>query len=136
MFRFLLANIVLLSLLVTIPCYCENYYVDVNCGSDEAGYGSIDKPYKTISYGLSQVTGSKDNPAEIHVFDGTYNVEAGEVFPLTMKKYVSLVGETRDTTVIDASGANNTAIYYLQVKNSIIRGFTITGGSGVYIPDD
>ena len=128
--------LLLLFIIAALPVFCDEYFVNVSTGSDEEGLVSIEKPFKTISYALSQVDGTKNNPAFIHVSEGTYNIESGEVFPLTLKRHVNILGENMSTTVLNASGADNTVIYCLQVSNVSIRRFTITGGTGVYLPDD
>ena len=78
--------------------FAENYdyYVNAVTGSDTSGDGRESNPWKTITYALSQVGGTEEDTATIHVAAGNYNVELGESFPLQMESYVSLSGDDEE----------------------------------------
>ena len=70
-------------------------YVDWAAG-DDAGTGSATSPVKTITRGLELASSGMT----IHVANGTYGVDGGERFPLTITDSISLEGEDWEETVI------------------------------------
>ena len=120
--RHLLAVFLLFLTTLAVPVFGADYYVSTG-GSDTSGDGSPGNPWKTITYTLSQVTGSPGDPAVINIAAGTYNTGLGETFPINLEDYVSLKGSNSDTTVIDASGADTSVIYADSVSNITIEGF-------------
>ncbi|MBN2209629.1 MAG: DUF1565 domain-containing protein, partial [Candidatus Coatesbacteria bacterium] len=105
-----------------------DFYVDADDG-DDGNDGSIDFPWKTITHALSQVTGTSSSPKTIHVLEGVYSYSNNEeTFPLNVKSYVSLIGEDRETTILDAEGAAYHVIICDGVDAVIIEGLTATGG--------
>jgi uncharacterized repeat protein (TIGR01451 family) len=105
------------------------YYVDAVYGSDLDGDGSQDAPWRTVSYGLSQVSGPD---TELHVAPGVYNSALGETFPIVMKPGVQLIGTDRTATILQGStGAHivhfpGTGFF---TETTVIRGFKITNGN-------
>ena len=97
-------------------------------GSNLTGDGSYEKPWKTITYAISQITGTSANPITIHISSGTYNLALGESFPINLESYVSLKGSNKTTTIIDATGANNLVLLCTSIYNLSIEGLTVTGG--------
>ncbi len=103
-------------------------YVSADTG-DDANDGSLESPFKTITHALASVVGSEAHPVTIHVAAGTYAQSTNsETFPLNMESWVSVKGEDRDRTVLDAEGMAYHVIYCDEVENLTIEGFTITGG--------
>lgn len=110
------------------------YYVDAVYGSNLTGDGSLQAPWQTITYALSQITSSN---VEIHVAPGTYNQALGESFPLVMESDVSLIGAGYATTIIAGNSAANNPNYSLlyfpptetYTVTTVISGFKITNGS-------
>jgi len=104
------------------------YYADASLGND-ANDGFQHAPWKTITHALDSVEGSEENPITIHVASGKYSASTnGETFPLTMKSWVSLSGDDRDSTILDAGDGSFRVICCDSVDNLSVRGFTITGG--------
>jgi len=96
---------------------------------DDSNDGSRGAPFWTITHALESVEGSGLNPVTIHVAAGSYTASTnGEAFPLCMKSWVSLSGEDREATVLDAEQVAHHVIYCDGVDYTSIRGFTITGG--------
>ena len=122
---------ILFFLTFALPCFAGDYFVDINSSSDITGDGSEEKPWKTITYALTQVTGKSRNPAIIHIAEGNYDITNGEVYPIVMNNYIYLVGAYRRTTILDASGfTESSAIYCYNVLGVGIDSLTITGGTG------
>ncbi len=106
----------------------RHYFVDAIAGSD-SGPGTGEAPFKTITHALALVVGSEARPAVIHVSAARYASDSnGETFPLNTKSWVSLRGEDRETTVLDAAAAADHVIFCEGSNNLSIEGFTITGG--------
>jgi uncharacterized protein (TIGR02145 family) len=118
-----------------------DYYVNAATGDNIPANGTLTNPWKTITYALTQISGSGRT---VYVSAGSYNTAVGETFPIMIKDGVSLVGAGIDVSIIDA-GNTNTVIKCVSITDSTTRveGFSITGGyltypadllgSGVYI---
>ena len=94
-----LTQIIVLSLLLnlfSLTCSGLEFYVNASTGSDANTGLTIENPWKTITYALSKVNGSKENLQTINVASGIYNLSNGEVFPIKMKSYVILKEENDD----------------------------------------
>jgi len=120
-----------LSMLIS-PCLSGDFFISQS-GSNFTGEGTKDNPWKTITFGLSKVDGSESDPIKFHVGMGVYDISSGEMFPLNMKSHVSIIGESRNTTIIDAEGANASVFLCNSVDNTILESLTITGGDATKI---
>ncbi|MBP6872580.1 MAG: DUF1565 domain-containing protein [Bacteroidales bacterium] len=103
----------------------------VNPLGDDSNNGlSPDEPLKTIGFALSKILSDSLHPNTIHLANGVYSLENGEKFPLNMRSYVSLIGESRDSTILDASNT----IYHLYgnffTNDYVVKNITIKYGNG------
>ena len=110
----------------------NSYYVSVN-GDDSTGMGTVEDPWKTITFALTQLTPDSLNNDTLHVLPGRYSPSAtGESFPLNLPSFLTLKGAGRDSTVFDAEAVLDSilrrVINIISVNESVIQGFTITGG--------
>ena len=78
-----------------------DHYVDIASGVDVPGGGTLQAPWKTIAYALSQVGAPGDR---ILVAPGVHDAAAGEVFPLEMRSGVSIEGSGIGQTVLRGAG--------------------------------
>jgi len=63
------------------------------------------EPLQNIHYAVTLIKADSLNPRTIYVADGIYSPSLNnQYFPLHMKSYVSIVGESRENTIIDAEG--------------------------------
>jgi len=124
---FLLISIMLIS---CKSLFAADYYVDANIGSDTTGDGSSGNPWKTITFALTQVGGSASDPEVINIAAGIYDLALGENFPITISSYISLKGESRDATVLDATGASASVLYAQDESNISLENLTLTGSTG------
>ena len=130
---------ILISVAIIIFCFgpagAKDYYVDGKNGSNSSGDGTLTKPWKSITYALSQVNSGTDMHT-IHVAAGTYDTSI-ETFPVAMKNKISLEGGGRDNTILDAQGTE-TVIRFENVSDpgTKIEGFTIMNGQGQYVPGE
>jgi len=106
----------------------SDYYVDAELGDDDND-GLRDTPWRRIIHALGSVRGSEAIPVTIHIAPGIYSYTTnGETFPLRMRDYVSLAGDDRETTVLDAGGFSSSVIFCANDEDVSIQGCTITGG--------
>jgi len=112
---------------------------DTNSGLNPA------EPMQSIFMAMYCIASDPDDPKTIHVADGHYSHSLnGQLFPIPIKSYTSLEGESREGTILDADGlfSNIKVSAYSQSWNvrklSIINGRTgiSTSHSGDYSLDD
>ncbi|MBN1591873.1 MAG: DUF1565 domain-containing protein, partial [Candidatus Coatesbacteria bacterium] len=107
-----------------------DFYVNADYGDDNDDGRSPGSAFKTITHALSVVQGSdKWGDVTIHVAAGTYSATTnGETFPLHLKEYVALIGDDRETTILDAEDSAHHVIFCYAKEAVAIEHFTITGG--------
>jgi hypothetical protein len=107
----------------------QNLFVDPNGDNQNNGL-SPDEPLKDISFALLKMSSDSIQPDTIHVSNGIYSQSTGEKFPLSLKKNVSIQGENRDSTILDAEDE----IYILKgivyADNYKISNLTLRNGNG------
>ena len=123
-------TIALVLLSFNALCLANDYYVDAVNGDNSKTGAAQDQAWKTITYTILHAAASQGNPAVIHIAASTYNMALGETFPLTMDDDIQLIGDNKDTTIIDATGSSSSVIYSQYADNVKIEGLTITGGEG------
>lgn len=126
-----------LVLFLSASAYGTDYYVDANNGSNDNTGVSKDDAFKTITRALSEVLSLQTRPVSINIARGAYDITIGEKFPLEMQSYVSLIGEDRENTIVDASDYLSinpllkSIIHCEYVNNGLIKNFTLQGGTGI-----
>ena len=120
--------------------FADNFYVDARKGSNSTGDGSKEKPWFTISFALSKITGAGH---AIQVAPGTYDTVMDgvfpEIFPLLIRSGISLIGVGADSTIIDAKASNtamrfeNTGSAQIKIEGFTIRGGKNSAGGGVFL---
>jgi len=124
----LITNLIILTIFFTSSSFCKDYYINAVKGSNNYSGTLPEDAWKTINHTLSQVDGTPDDPAEIYIFNGIYDIELGESFPIYPGNNISLIGEDMDNTIIDASGSSSSVFILLEVVNIFFENLTITGG--------
>ncbi|MBW4660390.1 MAG: DUF1565 domain-containing protein [Drouetiella hepatica Uher 2000/2452] len=117
----------------------EVVYVDPVKGDDRAT-GKLTEPLKTLTAALRQTVST------IRLSPGTYSIEGGEVFPLTIAAGVSIIGDPanrgRDITLVGGGKFNSPtfaqqSVTLLMEGDAQLRGVTITNssakGTGIWI---
>ena len=98
------------------------YYV-APAGTDAVGYGTtLDKPFKTIKYACSSITGT----ATLYVKSGVYSEE----LPITIPPNVALVGDELRSTIVQPTTGYTTSDMFQVSDGSAIRNMTLQGLSG------
>jgi len=76
----------------------------VSADGDNSNSGiSADEPLQSIAYALAKIRSDSLMHKTIHIADGIYSALLNnQYFPLHLKSYVSIVGESRENTILDA----------------------------------
>lgn len=106
------------------------YYVNSTIGDDQNN-GSRSRPWKTITHALENIGGAEPSrPARLEITSGNYSAAAnGEVFPLEVRSYVTIVGTGPESSVLDAGGAAPHVFLLDGVLSVTIEGMALTGGA-------
>jgi hypothetical protein len=120
-----------ISILIIEQAFGTDYHVDRNNGSNITGNGTQSNPWETISYALSKLSGTGHT---LYIANGIYDTKpstAGwyEVFPLTMLDGISLIGESKDSTIINADSTNCVISCINIGDGTTLSELTITGGN-------
>jgi hypothetical protein len=102
-----------------IEPYRGELYVSPTGNDDNAGR-SPESPLKTIAEAAIRIAPDSTLGLAIHLADGVYSASTGQKFPVGMRSFVSLVGESQEETVLD--GENETMLIYDYYSN---LGYTI-----------
>jgi len=116
---------IIVILMSAVSLYAADFYVDTD-GLNHPDNGSEDSPFRTVTYALAVADTTDGSPHTIYVAEGRYS--GLELFPLPMLDNVSIIGEDRDDTILDASNSNTSVIAAIDVSNWSIQNLTITGG--------
>lgn len=114
-------------------------------GSDEIGDGSINAPFKTISYAINQAT-TNSRDIVIHIRCGTYAGELNTMLVLSSMNNITLIGSGLNDTVIDGEnryylaeiteGPNKIVFTNLTVKNMFYNqssAIIVNKGANLYL---
>jgi hypothetical protein len=72
-------------------------------GDDSNSGISPDQPMKSIFMAMYNIASDSENPKTVHVANGHYSPSLnGQLFPIPIKSYTRLAGESREGTVLDA----------------------------------
>jgi hypothetical protein len=101
----------------------------VNPNGDDSNSGlSPSEPLKTITIALIKSQADSLNPHTIYLANGVYSSSTnGENYPLNMRNYVSLSGESETGVILDADSLNR-VIECVYDQGTTIENLTITGG--------
>lgn len=81
-------------------------YVSVD-GDDSNSGLSPEDPLRSITMAIFKQKEDSLDIKTIYVTDGVYSEETGNMFPLKLKRYTKLIGESRDNTIIDCGGISS-----------------------------
>ena len=111
----------------------SDVYVDPNqdeeCTDDGCGYENM--PFKTITFALQMIMPSGNNQVTLHLANGTYSPNTGEVFPIILPDYVNFKGQDKELTIIDAMNTGR-VVHISSISNSFLSNFTIQNGQTMY----
>jgi len=79
----------------------HDLYISSDGNDDNSGL-TPDDPMKTIALAFQKIESDSNSPKTIYVAAGIYSQELNDqIFPFSAKKYVSLIGEEMNTTVLN-----------------------------------
>ncbi len=91
---------------------------------------TTDEPLKNIYFALSKIYSDTLNPKTIHLANGIYDTASGEKFPLNLRAYVNITGESRDSTILDAHRQTFLLYGNAYTHNYSLNQMTIRNGNG------
>ncbi len=101
----------------------HDLYVSAD-GDDENSGLSPEEPLQNIHFALTKIKADSLHHRAVHVADGLYSPSLNDqYFPLHMKSYVSVIGESRDNTILDAE-LGMSHIYardYLEINEGFLQ---------------
>lgn len=102
----------------------QDIFVSPDGDNNNSGI-SPDEPLQSIAYALAKIHSDSTMQKTIHIADGTYSVsQNNQIFPLHLKSYVDLVGESRENTILDTE-FNGGHLYGMDPQNRYkIENFT------------
>lgn len=112
-------------------------YVAVDGDDNNSGLTS-DDPFKTIENALTFIESDSLNPYNIYLADGVYGPSTnGEEFPIYLKSYISLIGESVNSTILDGENTTDGVILGFHqnlpaLENITIRNASSNYGGGIY----
>jgi len=108
---------------------------------DDLNSGLIpSEPLRTIQRAMQKIISTNDDPHTIFLSDGVYSPSSNqEQFPINVKRYVTISGESRSGTILDAEATAR--VVTIQSYDARLEYLTITNGyssmgAGVYIDGD
>ena len=108
----------------------DDLYVAPDGENSNSGL-TLDDPLATLNYALALIKPDSLNNNTVYVADGVYSFnENDNWFPLNLRSYISLEGESMANTILDAEEFPNSRFMYGRLirYNSHIKKFTMTNG--------
>ena len=85
-------------------CLDQNVYFVNPASGDDQNSGTEESPFKTIRHALTMIKKGDNNTTTIYLSAGRYSsTDNGEIFPIVLPDNVHLIGDDRETTVLDAN---------------------------------
>jgi hypothetical protein len=109
---------------VIIPQYAD-FYVSTE-GSDNNSGLAPGQPLKTIAMALHKIRADSLHQHKIYLANGVYsNSNNGQYLPINLKSYVSFVGESESSTIIDGDNRFSAFGGYNSEQAAVIKNMTI-----------
>ncbi len=107
----------------------QNLFVSPDGNNSNSGL-SPDEALKDISFALLKMKSDTITPDTIHIANGYYAPSTGEKFPLSLKAEVSLIGEFRDSVILDGEDSIYIMHGIYNANNFSIKNMIIQHGNG------
>ena len=89
--------------------WSQDYFVNPVSGSNGNDGQAVDRAWKTITYGLTQVPPG----ATLNLASGVYDATSGEVFPMNLTRSIGVKGSGYETTrIINDATDVDTFVYF------------------------
>lgn len=109
----------------------SDLFVNPTIGSDSNDGLSFEAPLKTISHALLLIASDSLSSNTIYLSNGTYSPNTNnEKFAFGAKSYVSIQGESMDSTILSADTLSALLTCYPYLKNFSLKNVTLENGYG------
>ncbi len=103
----------------------HDLYVSTIGNDDNSGL-SITDPIKTIAVALQRIKSNSSTPKTVYVAEGIYSKELNnQIYPFSGKKFVSLIGENTETTILKNDYSESTYTLRHDNGSSTFEKFTL-----------
>jgi len=103
-------------------------YVNPDGDNNNSGITQYE-PLRMIAFALTKIASDSLHPNTIHIADGTYSPSLNdEKFPLNMRSYVSLIGDSMENTILVGDHLTKLIQAEDMEKYYAIKNLTITNG--------
>ena len=103
----------------------QDLFVSEEGDNNNSGTSATD-PLQSIAYALAKIRSDSLMHKTIHIADGIYSVSQNDqYFPLHLKSYVSIVGESRENTILDAELYGGHIYAYDPQRDYAIKNLTL-----------
>ena len=111
----------------------HDLYISTDGNNSNSGF-TLEEPMKTIALALQKIESDSLNPKTVYVDAGIYSRELNDqIFPFSAKKYVNLIGENMNTTVLNNDYNESTYIMRHDKGFSTLENLTFrTSGQNSY----
>jgi len=105
-------------------------------GDDNHSGHSPAEPMRSIFMAMYRIASDSENPKTVHVANGHYSPSLnGQLFPIPVKSYTRLVGESRESTVLEAEFNSNIVFVSAHTEEFHIQELTLKNGvTGLSVP--
>ena len=89
-------------------CLDQNtFFVNPSSGDDQNA-GTEEEPFRSIRHALTMIRKGDDNTTIVNLSAGRYSfTDNGEIFPIVLPDNVHLIGDERETTILDANASQS-----------------------------
>ena len=89
-------------------CLDQNVFFVNPLSGDDHNAGTEEQPLKSIRHALTMIRKGEDNTTVVNLSAGRYSfADNGEIFPIVLPDNVHLIGEERETTILDANASQS-----------------------------
>lgn len=104
----------------------HDFFVSPN-GDDQNDGLTVQTPLKTLVKALHSIQSDSLNPKTIYVASGTYSTDDGQLYPLGLKSYVSVVGDSIQVPILENKRFNINLVA-TDTDNVLFKNFTYIFG--------
>jgi photosystem II stability/assembly factor-like uncharacterized protein len=115
----------------TTPIALINSDFYVHPAGQDTNSGFIpSKPLKSIADALSRIYADSLNPHMVHIANGNYDInETGEAKRINLRSYVSLIGESEDSVILNGSELTLYSTAGISIKNMTLKNSSVFIGN-------
>lgn len=96
----------------------HNLYLSPSGNDNNDGF-SVSTPLKTIAKALHTIASDHLNPKTIYLAPGVYSSEDGQMFPLSMKTYVNVIGDVDNPPTLLNSDYSASVYWFRASENTL-----------------